>query len=51
MDKTIISDYFAGRLSSEKEEEVRRFLVEHAEDEAVLIIFEEISYAENPYVE
>ena len=42
MDKTIISDYFAGRLSSEKEEEVRRFLVEHTEDEAVSIILEEI---------
>jgi len=42
MDKKILSDYFAGCLSSEKEDAVRRFLLEHAEDEDVLAILEDI---------
>ena len=42
MDKKILSDYFAGRLSSEKEDTVRRFLLEHAEDENVSSMLEEI---------
>lgn len=42
MDKKILFDYFAGRLSSEKEDKVRRFLLEHAEDEEVSAILEAI---------
>lgn len=42
MDKKILLDYFAGRLSSEKEDVVRHFLLEHAEDEGVSAILEEI---------
>ena len=42
MDKKIIYDYFAGRLSSKKEDEVRHFLLEHADDEEISAILEDI---------